>query len=372
MNYILRLVSYLAIALVLILPAGIVVGQEGPFAGIKEKMASISETERENLQNLFVISQQIQEMEKQEKKITSDIETNKVEIEGLKVKLAGEEIAYNKKLEDLKQVLKSYQRMGPGTYLEIILNSDNLPMLLRRINTLRDLTRNTGKLTELLEESKAKLETEKTNLAEKISGLESSQQRLRESLTAKKQLMDNQENYLASLKEKRESYQENLANLQQNWDDLKSSVPSIIKELSSIIDQGNIPADKLKISYNFMSVKGTIDDKTLNELVSTNPLLPKIAFNFYPSGVVLNMPDKNLILSGSFVIQGAHTIKFQVKSGSFYGIPLDPGAIEDLFLKGDLAFNLNLPLSSYTISSIKTTDGYLELSISLSMEGAHE
>ena len=228
-------ISCLAIVLtIVILPTGIVEGQEGPFAEIKEKMASISETERENLQNLFVLEQQIKEMEKEEERITRDIETKNQEIEGLKVTIAEEEIAYTNKLEDLKQVLKSYQRMGPGTYLEIILNSDNLAMLLRRINTLRDLTHNTGKLMESLEESKTKQLTEKTNLAEKITLIKDNQKQLRESLTKKKQLIEDQKIYLASLKEKKEYYQENISNLQQNWDDLKTSVPAIIKELTNI------------------------------------------------------------------------------------------------------------------------------------------
>jgi len=355
------IISCLAIALAtVILPTGLVVAQEGPFAGIKEKMASISETERDNLENLFVLGQQIKEMEKEEARITRDIETKNGEIEGLKIAIAGEEIAYSKKLADLKQVLRSYQRMGPGTYLEIILNSDNLAMLLRKINTLRDITRNTGKLMELLEESKVKQLSEKATLAEKVTLIEDNQKQIRESMTKKKQLIEDQERYLASLKEKREYYQDDLANLQMNWDELKNSVPMIIKELSRIIDEGYIPSD---ISYNFMSIKASVDEKTINEIISGYPSLPKIVFSFYPNRVEISMPEKNLLLSGVFVIQEEHTLKFQVKEGSFYGMPLDSGAIEDLFLKGDLVFNLKLPLSDYTINSIKTTAGNLEWTI---------
>jgi len=360
---VLFLVSCLVIALIVMLPTGILVGQEGPFAGIKEKMANISETERENLQNLFVLGQQINEMEKEEERITRIIETKNREIEGLRVTIAEEEIAYTKKMEDLKQVLKSYQRMGPGTYLEIILESDNLAMLLGRINILRDLTRNTGNLMELLEQSKAQQLKEKTNLAEEIKLMADNQKQLRESLTKKQQLIVDQEKYLASLKEQREYYQENLTNLQLNWEELKTSVPAIIKEVSSIIDGGNIPLDKLNISYDFISIKGSIGEETLNEISSGQPLLPKVVFRFFKSHVEINLPEENLVLSGIFVIQGAHTLKFQVKEGSFYGMPLDTGAIKDLFLKGDLVFNLKLPLSNYTMNSIKTTDGFLEWTI---------
>lgn len=360
----------LAIILIISLPLSIVVGQGGPFTEIKEKMASISESEHENLQNLFVLSQQITELGKEEKKVTQDIKTKKTEIEGLKETIASEEMAYSKRMEDLKQVFRSYQRMGPGTYLEIILNSDNLAMLLRRVNTLRDLTRNTQKLMDLLEESKAKQLIEKENLAQKIASLEDNQKLLQESLTKKKQLIQDQEKYLTSLKEKRESYQENLSKLQLNWDELKTSVPVIIKELSRIIDEGYIPPEKLNISFNFMSFKGAIDEKTINDLIAEHSLLPTIVLKFYPNTVQISMPEANLVLSGNFVIQEAQTLKFQVKEGNFYGMPLDTGAIEELFIKGDLVFKLNLelPTSNYSFNSIKTTDGFLELTITLDTE----
>jgi len=351
------------IALILILPTGTVVGQEGPFGGIKEKMASISETEQENLRNLFVMKQQIQEMEKEEDRFTRDLILKNAEIENLKGTIAEAEIAHANQLEDLRQVLKSYQRMGPGSYLEIILKSDNLAMLLRRVNTLRDLTRNTGKLMDSLDETKATLLSKKTNLTEKISLLEENQRQFQESLTKKKQLITDQENYLTSLKDEREDYQENLAKLQQNWDELKTSVPGIILELAEIINEGKIPADKVKISIKLKSITGAVDEETLNEMISGHPLLSKIRFSLYPNQVAISMPDKNLVLSGQFVILEAHIIKFQVKEGTFFGIPLDPGAIEDLFLKGDLKFNLKLPLNDYTLNSIKTTEGTLEWTI---------
>lgn len=367
------LISCLAISLTLmIFPIALVVGQEGPFAGIKKEMAGISETERDNLENLFVWGQQIKELEKEEARFSREIERKNREIEGLKISITREEIAYTKKLADLKQVLKSYQRMGPGTYLEIILNSEDLATLLRKINTLRDITRNTGKLMDLLEESKAKQLSEKANLEEKATLLLDTQKQLREAMTKKMRSIEDQEKYLASLQEKRKYYQENLTKLQQNWDELKTSVPEIIKELSIIIDEGYIPPEKLNISYNFMRIKGAIDENTLNEIISGYPSLPKIVFNFYPSKVEIWMPEKNLLLSGIFLIQEAHTIKFQVKEGSFYGMPLDTGSIEDLFLKGDLVFKLKLPQSNFTINSIKTTDGYLEFTISPNTKEAQE
>ncbi|KJR48253.1 hypothetical protein UF75_1403 [Desulfosporosinus sp. I2] len=96
----------LAIILIISLPLSIVVGQGGPFTEIKEKMASISESEHENLQNLFVLSQQITEIGKEEERVTQDIKTKKIEIEGLKVTIASEEMAYTKKWRTLGRYLR--------------------------------------------------------------------------------------------------------------------------------------------------------------------------------------------------------------------------------------------------------------------------
>jgi len=156
-----------------------VLGQEGPFAEIREKMASITEAEQQSLETLFVSMQQIEEIEKEEERLTRDILIKNVEIEGLKASLVEQETAYINKKEDLQQVLKSYQRMGTGTYLEILLNSDSLAMLLRRVNVLRDLTRNTGKLMDFLEETQETLVEEKTKLGESIRVLEDKQLQLR-------------------------------------------------------------------------------------------------------------------------------------------------------------------------------------------------
>ena len=358
----LALILCLVIAL-LMLPTDIVVGGEGPFAEIREKMASISEAEQESLQNLFVSMQQIQELEEEQERMARDISTKNGEIEGLKGLIAEKERAYTQKKQDLKQVLKSYQRMGTGTYLEILLNSDSLATLLRRVNILRDLTRNTGKLMELLEETQVTLSTEKTNLAEKLRILEDKQQQLRISLSKQQQLREEQESYLISLKDKRESYQKNLTDLQQAWEEVKTTIPVMIQELARIIDEGDIPQEKLKISFDLGTIIGAIDEETFNELISGNALLPEIKFGFYPSHVEIRMPDQELVLAGHFVIQEAHTIKFEVQEGSFYEIPLVPTAIEDLFLKGDLKFELKLPLSNYTLNAINTTEGALELTI---------
>ncbi|MHB1653627.1 MAG: coiled-coil domain-containing protein [Desulfitobacteriaceae bacterium] len=303
-------------------------------------------------------------MEKEEKGIAGDIETLNRQVEGLQRSIADEEIAYAKKKENLKQLFQSYQRMGPGSYLEIILESNDLTDFLRRINILRDITSNTGKLIEQLQSSREKQAKDKTKLTEKVVSMEGKQVQFNESLAKGKQLKKDMEDYLASLSEERENYQKYLTDIQNKWDELKPVFAKTVQEFSSIIEKGNLPPDTFKVSFDFLSIKGSIDDKILNEIIASDPSLSKMVFSFQQGNVEMKMPEKNLVLDGTFVIQEGNALRFQVKEGSFYGIPLETAAIKELFQEGDMVINLKSLLGSYTLHSIEIMDGYLEFSIS--------
>lgn len=336
--------------------------QADTFSQIEEKLKGISKEEKKVLQNLFTLAQEIEGIEREGEKIAKDMDIINQEIKDLEGTIAGEERTYEKKREGLKQVLKSYQRMGPGSYLEIILDSDSLTTLLSRINTLQDITRNTGKLLELIEESKEKLSKEKTKRAEKLVLIKKKQKQLEESLAKKIRLKEAKEEYLASLKGEREYYQKYLVNLQQVWDELQHTFSGAAKEFSRIIEEEDLPADALKITFNFLSIKGSLEEKTFNDIIKKHSQLPNMVFSFSPDKMEIELPEKNLHLEGTLIIIGESTLKFQVEEGSFYGMPLETWAIEELFKEGNLVINLKPLLYGNVLHSVKIKEGCLELS----------
>jgi len=337
--------------------------KEDPFSHIKEKMTKISEEEREILRNLFVQVQEIEEMEREETEYNHSIEKAKQEIESLQVIIADEKVAYEKKIENLKQLLRSYQRMGAGSYFEIIMDSDNLATLLRRINILRDITRNTGVILDQLEASRENQLDQKTKLAEKLDLMEDDRKQLIKLMTNKKKLKEEKEAYLASLGKDRAYFQEYLSNVQLMWDQLKSLFLETMKELSSIINKGDLPPDALRITYSFFNIKGSLDEKALNDIMAGHAQLPKMVFKFYPDKVDMEVPEKNLVLTGTFVILEGHTLKFVVDEGSFYDLPLETSAIEELFQGDYLILNLKPLLGNFTLNSIEIKDRYLEFTV---------
>lgn len=360
----LKLFSFSALAIIVAVvcfASGMVAGQSGISVNIEEKLTALSDEEKTVLQKLFTLAQEITDMEREESRFGPEAEKITREIQELERLIAAEETVYEKKQEALKQVFRSYQRMGPLSYLEIILNSNSLAVFLRRLNTLRDLTHNTGELLGLLQESSDKLTSEKTKLAEKLVLLAEAQELLKESLLKTTQLKEEKEEYLASLAEEREYYHNQLANMQRAWNELKHYFPQVTMEFSRIIKEADLPPEALQTTITFYGIKASISENSLNDIITRHGL-SEMVFGFYPGRVKIAVSDKNLVLAGIFILKG-ETLKFQVQEGSFYGMNLQTENLEELFGEAELLLNLKTLVGDSILRSIEIMDGQLELLI---------
>lgn len=330
------------------------------FSEIEEKLSGISAEEKDILQNLFTLSQEIELLEAEERKLSIEAEEINGEIGELEALIAEGEGDYEKKHESLKRVFRSYQRMGPGSFLEIILDSDSLDTFLHRINIVRDLVRNTGELIDRLEEKVKELSDMKSLLSDKLVIAKDKQRQAREALEKKAELRLEKEVYLLSLMEEKRYYQEYLTGIEEVWKELKPIVPKAVKEFSRIIEEGSLPTDALKINFSFFSVRGSIEDEIINKVISEQSELSAMQFAFHPGKVEISLPDKNFSLSGTFVVLKGHSLKFQAQEGSFFGMPLKEGSLEELFKDGDLILNLESLLAGNVIDEVEIKEGYLE------------
>jgi len=359
---------YLALTLLIFLfwggfSSNMAAGQVDHISDMKNKLDGISEEKKEIIEKLFILVQEIEQIKREEDAAAREIAAIKEEVAGLEVRIKDEEIAYENKRDTLKQVLRSYQRRGAGSFLEIILDSDSLTEFIQRLNILRDLTRNTGDLLESMEESKEKLAAEKRNLAQKLELMENKQESLRQILAKELLIKEEQERYLTSLEEESVFYREHLADLESSWKELKTLFPEITREISRVIEKGDFPADAIKITFSLSGIKGTLDEKTFNEIIAGNSLLGEMVLNFTPGRVKIKLPQQELVLTGEFIVLERHSLKFVAEEGSFYGLPLETGAIDDLFRENDLLFNFETSLGDSILDSIEVMEGYLEFKI---------
>lgn len=331
---------------------------------IDQKLNGISEEEQKVLANLFKLTQDIEVAESEEKASLLEVKNIDSEIDILDKRIEDEENSYAKNQEGLKEVMRTYQRMGPGSYLEIIFDSDSLTTLIQRINILRDLSRNTEKLLDKLEKNKNTLVTEKQELKEKHVLAAEKENAAKKYLDKELQLKSELQVSLDSLRGEKSVYQEQLSSLQEMALELKKFLPGAAEAFSNIVDSGKLPISDLNISFSLNDINGSIGDKVLNEIMENEPDFPKIVFSFHPGKVEMSFPDKNLTVSGNFIVDNGERLKFIAEEGSFYGMPMEGDYIKELFSDNEMVLDFGSLLLGSDIKSIEAKEGYLEFTVS--------
>jgi len=249
--------------------------------------------------------------------------------------------------------------------LEIILDSDSLTSLIRRINILRDVTKNTGELLSTIEKSKENLVEEKTNLDNKIKSLEEKRVVLRETLIKKQKLVKENEEYLESLGSEREMYIERLDYVELMMGELKQILTDFTREFSKIIKDGNLPTDAVEESFTLRGIKGTISEMVFNDIIGSYKELPKLEIKFYPGRIEMSAPERQLMLVGEFIIIDDQTLKFEAEKGSFYGMSLEKSTIDEMFSEGDFVLELEPLIGKNILRSVEIKDKFIEILVGI-------
>mgnify|MGYP003772716393 FL=1 len=334
---------------------------------VQDKLDRITTEEKEVLEYLFAQAQEIEGLEREEKRITKEIKELNQGIDNLEGRIKDQEMTYEKNKKNLKKVLQVYQRMGPGSYIEIILESENLSDLLQRINILRDLTKNTDTLLTTLETSRDRLLYEKNQIHERLKDLEIKQQELKETLTTKAERIKEKEEYLAALTDDRESFLEKLTNIETMMEETKTILADIAKEFEILIKEANFPEDAFIPTFSFLTVKGSIKEEVFNDILAERKTLPEMKITFKPGVAELELPAQRLFLKGHFNIVQGRYLQYEVTEGSFYNMKLELETIKDLFSEGDFSLDLAPLLEKSTIKLIEIREGTMELTISIKL-----
>ena len=304
------LMAALIIACTLILPSPEPAGQPKPFLQLEEELSLLSLQEDETFRELFSLSLALEHLEREQVELALEMEKIRDEIRDLDQRIAGEEASRENTLQGLEQVLRSYQRIGAASFLEIILDSTSPRDFLRRINVLKDLARNTEQLLRAIGESKKRLLAEKEKQNDKLAGWPISET---DGSVSNTDDLAPRKNERAACLFGRGSYQEQLAQMQRVWQELKPFFAETIARLSKIIAQGGLPLDAVKTRISLRGIHGSLDEDKFNEIIAGPLGLPDVVFRFSPGQASLVLPENSLSLEGEFVIKERTAIMFQVK-----------------------------------------------------------
>lgn len=315
-------------------------GEVKPITEIKEKLEGISEEEKKILKELFTIRQEIYEKEKEEARISGEINILEKDIDKIRIGIDEKQKDYDDNLQLLKQVLQLYQRGGPASYLEILLGAKDLRTFLNGLNLIKDISRNVDELLTSLEEDKKNLQDEKAILDSQMIQLEQKMIDLQRPIEEKLALKLKMEEYLANLQEEKEDYEEQLKDLEQLWGECKLLFSNIVSEMTRIVGEGHFKDEDLNLSLGLFRINGLIHEDTFNRIIKEHSNLPETNIHFSKDQVQIQVPDWKLVLTGNFIIEGNTSIRFVVKEGTFYGLPLEESSLEELFEQGPLFIDL--------------------------------
>lgn len=267
----------------------------------------------------------------------------------------------------LGQVLLTYQRLGTTSFLEIILEAENLKGFLRRLTVLRDMTKGTGELMSQLDETLSALVVIEERLQDEKLELLLQQEALELAIIENQNTKQEQERYLSSLYEEREGYEEQLNTLRKAWQQLKPVFKKASQGFSALASSGALTEDMIEITYTLLGITARISDSNFNLAIKENPSLPPMTFDFTTEGVNIELSNGVLELEGYFEVVEDYKLRYVATAGVFYGIPLEPSGIAELFEEGTLILDIENLTGGNKVKAVGTKNKEMILNIAFSL-----
>jgi peptidoglycan hydrolase CwlO-like protein len=358
---------FICFILIIITLLSFAFGEEGlsGMSEARENLTDMTQEEKKVLEELFIIVQSIKETENIQESTKVEIENLRIDIKNMEAQITEQEKKYDDNLHIMEEILKNYQKNGATSYLNLILSSDSLHTLLRRINIIRDISRSTNTLLEDLEAAKAELIEDKAKIEETLDLVEERQKQLEDTLMKSNALKNNLELKLASLQEDKSKYESYLNNLETTWKEIKPLFSNTISMLVRTIEEGNVPDDTILLSnISLISVTGTISETKFKNILKSLDFPTKVDIELSDGKIELIMPEIEIYMSGTLeIMDNKQSLIFNMEQGSYMGMKLEKSALEELFSFGYLELNFKSMLGRSTIKSIKIKDDSLELKL---------
>lgn len=338
-------------------------GQTDDISNPRQSLEDISAEEKVVLEELFFLSQEIDEMMRKEKELLKESESIQNEILLMEIDISERQQDYDTQLKILEQVLVAYQKNGMASFFETLLSAENLTDFLKRLNVIQELSRNTGEMLQSMEEEKSNLILQREMLISNKALLEETRLDIQNTLTEKLRLKQEQEDFLASLSEEKEHYQEQLGKLDESWGEVKELFSDMSKEFSRVFNESDISYEDFNIRLDFLSVKGSITEDVINEIIEKDAKLPLMIFDISPEMILIEVPEMHLLLHGNIAIESESVLKFEVTGGAFYGMKLEKPSIDELFRDGYLLIDFGELIGDITLQSVEMKDGFIEFKV---------
>lgn len=335
--------------------------KEDSLTQIEDDMLSLNLEELQILDELFQLEQDIVELENESLILEGEIESLKKDVKVIEEEIETLDLTYRKNLDLMELFLQNYQKTGPLSNLQLILSSENLNMVLSRLNSIRELSKGVNSLLNNLEKDRDILSEQKLKRENTLLNIRERRAQLETTKSSKKFAVDNLENKLSSLKEDRTRYEKYLEDIDLAWKKTKPEFAQTISMISEIVENGDLPTSLVNLKYSFTGINAKIYSDAFNKALNEKNLPTQVDIQFEKDKMTLRLPKLNIFLSGNLELIDDTSLQFNIEDGKYLDLTLGQSSIEYLFDKDYLKFNFKTILMGNTIESLKTNKGNIDL-----------
>ncbi|HHY37064.1 MAG TPA: hypothetical protein GX518_05165 [Firmicutes bacterium] len=365
-------VAFLLLACIfLALPLGQGKGQEQgenlpPLGEMHHQLESLDRAEKETLAELFLV---LEDIKQQERELAALQERQEQVAEAL----AQAELDYEKAVSGYEgaratatEALRWLQKLGPVSYLDLIVGAASFSDFWQRLDTIilavRGVERALGHLIRARETAVALKETLAANRDELARVVLEARDKLRQLEETRVEL----EASLAGLGDRRQEYERYLAELEDMW--LQELIPYLklaAAELLELMSSGGQEALEMDWQLTRGGLKGRLPFTVLNASLASSPILKGAQFSGSGGKLVFTVPERGLTLKGKLSLgEGGREGSFDVEEIWLWGMPISPTVLADY--REETHFTLTVPslVPGIRLREIKVADDALEMTVS--------
>ena len=330
----------------------------------KELLSDLTEEEQKVQSEIFNLSREVESLEEEQESIEEEIDNTKEDLEEARSKKEKLEEEIQELEAELKEVFRSFQRTGPLSYFEMVLDAEDLRDFLRRLNVIKDVFSNVNNLFAGYIEERDTLAALEDEVTKELSRQYELEEELEDNIARVMAKKEEQEEILESVQAELQDFEEQMNRLETIWiERTRPFLTELAGVLESFIEDERLDEDKIDIGGTFLNPVAELSEENFNSFFEEEEELPDLFFEFKEDEVFLELPGGNLTFKGEIVSVGDTGLSFEIMEARFFDIFLGEQVIEELTRDINLGFDFAAEMGSYRITEVTMKEGKLVLDI---------
>lgn len=334
----------------------------GGLTDIQDLLAELDSDQLAILSELFSISRDIEEAHVRLEALTLAAAELRQSVPRLERELEVAQERHLQASEAAASAVRLLQRLGPASYLDIILGASSLKDFLGRLAVTLSAVRGLSTALARVRAEHGTVSAAAATLYGRIADIEAAQLSELRGIEELERVAAHLEQSLTDLGDHRAFYEQRLETLEQTWcEQARPVVDRMIAAFSRLLETETMPEARVVFSLTGLKLIAPISG--LNAVMDRTPEVSGSRFRIEDDRLWLDIPAAHLSMTGDFAVQPPSGLAFQINQVTFTGIRIAEESIELLFPGRVLLADLTPALTGFRLHEVRLKGDELEFSL---------